>query len=178
MSKPRFFAAATMIAIAAATRLLPHPANFAPITAIALFGGATFSDRRIAFALPLLAMLLSDAIIGFHDTMLFVYGSFALIVGIGITVRARQRVLPLAGAALMSSILFFIITNFGSWAMGPLYPKSLAGIAECYVAAIPFFQNTLLGDAVYTAALFGGLALAEWRFPALREQTTALAEQR
>jgi hypothetical protein len=170
MLKPRILVAATMMLIAAATRLFPHPANFAPITAIALFGGATLYDKRLAFGVPLLAMLLSDAFIGFHDTMPFVYGSFALIVCIGMVLRTRRGLLPLAGAASTSSILFFVITNFGVWTAGSIYPKSFPGLVACYVAAVPFFQNTLFGDAVYTAALFGGLAIAEARFPMLRTQ--------
>ena len=102
--------------------------------------------------------------------MEIIYGSFALVVCIGLLLRRKRTALRIAGAALASSILFFIITNFGVWAFGSLYPKTFAGLVACYAAAIPFFQNTLVGDALYTAALFGGFALAERCIPALRER--------
>jgi len=168
MMKSRFFVLLGMILLAAASRLVPHPPNFAPIAAMALFGGAYFSDKRLAFFVPLMAMFLSDVVLGLHPLMPVVYGSFAMIVGIGLWLRTRRTALPIAGAALTSSILFFVLTNFGVWAFSSLYPKTMAGLLACYAAAIPFFQNTLLGDAVYTAILFGGFALAERGFPALR----------
>lgn len=174
----RFLVLAGMILAAAASRLLPHPPNFTPIGAMALFGGACLSDRRLAFLLPLAAMWLSDLALGalhgspsfgLHRLTPVVYGSFALIVCLGFRLRNRRSPLPIAGATLAGSVLFFVLTNFGVWALGSGYPKSWAGLLACYVAAIPFFHNTLLGDAVYAAALFGGLALAEKRLPALRE---------
>jgi hypothetical protein len=78
-------------------------------------------------------------------------------------------------ASLAASVLFFVVTNFAVWAMGSMYPKSAGGLLACYVAAIPFFGNTLLGDAFFTAVLFGGLALAEWRIPAVRAEPRAAA---
>ena len=135
---------------------------------MALFSGAQFSDRRIALAVPLAALFIGDLIIGFHLTMPVVYGSFALVVGVGSWLRPRPGILPLAGAVLAGSTLFFILTNFGVWVLLSSYPKTLAGLGACYTAAIPFFQNTLLGNAVYSTVLFGGLALAEkgWIAPA------------
>ncbi|MCS6770623.1 MAG: hypothetical protein NZ740_01190 [Kiritimatiellae bacterium] len=165
----RFAALVGMIAAAAAFRILPHPPNFTPIAAMALFGGAQFADRRTAFAVPLAAMLLSDLALGFHALMPVIYGAFALIVCIGIWLRPRRSPAMIAAATLASSVLFFAITNFAVWVSGTLYPKTIAGLAQCYVAAIPFFGNTVLGDAIFSAALFGGLALAEWRVPRLRE---------
>ena len=169
---PRYALLVGLILGAAASRLIPHPPNFAPIGAIALFGGATFRDRRWAFATPLAAMLLSDAVLGFHSLMPFVYGSFALIVCLGLLLHGRRRLAPIGVAALSSSMIFFLITNLGVWAMGSYYPKTASGLLACYVAAIPFLGNTALGDAFYSAALFGGLALAErvsvrFRDPAL-----------
>lgn len=159
--KPRVALLITMVFGAAMMRLLPHLPNLTPITAMALFGGAYFSDKRLAFLVPLAALLLSDLILGLHDQMPMVYASFALIVCIGFSLQNRRRWLPVAGAALASSVLFFVTTNFGVWLFGSLYPKSLEGLIACYVAAIPFFGNTLLGDGLYTAVLFGGFALAE-----------------
>ncbi len=169
----RLLLIAGMIAAAAASRLLPHPPNFAPIGAIALLGGATFRDRRLAFAIPLAAMLLSDAVLGFHRVMPFVYGSFVAIVMLGFSLRDRRRVVPIAAASLLASTTFFVVTNFGVWMAGSFYPKSLEGLATCYVTAIPFFGNTLLGDAVYASVLFGGLAIAERVSPEFREPAIA-----
>lgn len=169
MSKPRLMVLVGMIAAAAFSRLIPHPYNFAPITAMALFGGAHFSDKRKAFLVPLLAMLLSDLILGWHATMPFVYLSFALIVLMGRQLVEHKSVVRIAGATLASSALFFLITNFGVWAVESLYPKTAVGLMTCYAAALPFFQMTLLGDALYTAALFGVFALANKWIPALQE---------
>jgi len=171
MDKPRFTTLAGMVFLAAALRLIPHPPNFTPLAAMALFGGAYLSDKRLAFGLPLAALLLSDAVLGFYHGMIWVYGSFVLMVCLGLQLQSRRRLRPIAGAALASSVLFFALTNFGVWASGDLYPRTFGGLGACYVAAIPFFQNTIAGDLVYTALLFGGFALVEKKFPALREST-------
>jgi hypothetical protein len=166
---PRFAALCTLVALAALARLLPHPPNFTPVGALALFGAATFRDRRVALLAPLAAMLLSDAVLGFHSGMPVVYSAFVGVVGIGLLLRGRRTPLRLAGAALAASVLFFVVTNFAVWATGSMYPKTAGGLIACYVAALPFFGSTLAGDAFFTAALFGGLALAEWRIPAVRD---------
>ena len=175
MYRIRFFVLAGMILAAAASRLIPHPPNFAPIGAMALFGGTCFAQKRWAFVVPLAAVFLSDLVLGLYSLMPVVYGSFALIVCLGFWLRKRRTVVPVAGTALASSVLFFVLTNFGVWALGSWYPKTWEGLVACYVAAIPFFHNTLLGDAVYTVVLFGGLALAEMGLPALREPAVALS---
>jgi hypothetical protein len=172
---PRFAALCTLVALAALARLLPHPPNFTPVGALALFGGATFGDRRWSLLAPLAAMLLSDAVLGFHSGMPVVYAAFVAIVGIGLLLRGGRTPLRLVAASLAASVLFFVVTNFAVWAMGSMYPKSAGGLLACYVAAIPFFGNTLLGDAFFTAVLFGGLALAEWRIPAVRAEPRAAA---
>jgi len=154
-----------MIFGAAALRLLPHPPNFEPIGALALFAGAHVDNKRAAFFIPLAALLLSDALIGFHSQMFMVYAAFALIVWMGFALRERATPLPIAGASLAASSLFFTTTNFGVWLSGELYPRTLEGLIACYVAAIPFFGNTIAGSLVYAAVLFGGLALAERKIP-------------
>ena len=164
----RLAAILTAIFVAAALRLVPHPPNFTPIGAMALFGGAYFGRRAVAFAAPLGALLLSDAILGFHSGIPFVYGSVALVVLIGWAVAKRMTALTIAGAAVASSILFFALTNFGTWLTSGMYAPTLAGLAACYVAAIPFFQNTLAGDLLFSALLFGGFALLERLVPMLR----------
>ena len=175
MLKPRLMVLIAMVLAAAASRLIPHPPNLTSVTAVALFGGAYLSDKRLAFLVPLAALLLSDLILGFYSHMEVVYLSFALIVCIGLWLQKRRSAFHIAGAALASSVLFFLLTNFGVWAFESLYPKTMAGLIACYVAAIPFFQNTLQGDLFFTAVLFGGFALLERRFPTLREprMTTA-----
>ncbi len=176
MLKTRFTMLAGFVLAAAASRLLPHPPNLTPIAALALFGGACFSDKGAAFLVPLAAMFLSDLVIGLHRGLPVVYGAFALTVCIGLWLRARRRWLPIAGATLASSIVFYIVTNFGVWALGSLYPKTLAGLVTCYIAAVPFFRNTLLGDGAYAIVLFGSLALAERWFSGLREASGVESE--
>ena len=172
MLEPRRLVLIAMVVAAAATRLIPHPPNLASISAIALFGGAYFSDRRLAFLIPLAALLLSDLILGFYSHMEFVYLSFALIVCIGLWLQNKRSVVQIAGAALASSVLFFLLTTFGVWAFESLYPKTLEGLIFCYVAAIPFFRNTLQGDLFFTVVLFGGFALLERSFPKILDPNT------
>ncbi len=176
MLKPRFLTLVGITLVAAAMRLLPHPPNFTPIAAMALFGGAQYTSKRAAFVIPLAAMALSDVALGFgfHRLMPFVYGSFALIVCLGLWIRQRRSLLSIGAAALVGSVLFFVVTNFGVWLEGHLYPPTVEGLLACYVAAIPFFRNTLAGDAVYTIVLFGGFALAQKLFPALRENLVSV----
>ena len=164
----RLIALLSAIVGAAALRLVPHPPNFAPIGAMALFSGAYLGRRTLAFVAPLAALLLSDLVLGFYHGQATVYFSVALIVMIGMVALQRRSALRIGGAALASSILFFVITNFGMWLSSGFYPRTLAGLEACYVAAIPFFQNSLAGDLFYAALLFGGFALAEHLIPRLR----------
>jgi hypothetical protein len=164
----RILALLSAIVAAAALRLVPHPPNFSPIGAMALFGGAYLGRRGLAFVAPLAALLLSDAVIGFHSGMPFVYASIALIVLIGLALRSRIGLVTVAAASISSSVLFFGITNFGVWLQSGMYPHSFAGLGACYVAAIPFFQNTVAGDLFFSGLLFGGFALLERFVPAIR----------
>lgn len=155
-----------------AARLLPHPPNFTPIEAVALFGGAYVADRRLAFLLPLLALLLSDLVLGFivygyglvYSGMAFVYASVALITALGIwQLQRRATATRIATCAVGSASLFFVVTNFGAWLTSGLYPHSASGLLACYLAGLPFFHYTLAGALAYTALLFGGWALARRR---------------
>jgi hypothetical protein len=150
-------------------RILPHPPNVSPVAAMALFGGAYFSDRRVAFIVPFLALLLSDVLIGLHDTMVYVYAGFALTVVIGFWIGQKLNISRIAIAVLVSSGLFFVITNFGAWATSGLYPMTAEGLLQAYIAAIPFFQNSLLGNLVFAVLLFGGYALLQRNIPSLAE---------
>lgn len=161
--KPRFWLAASLVFAAALFRLLPHPWNFTPLGAIALFAGATFRSRLGALLIPLTAMLLSDAVIGFHSGMPVVYGTLALSACIGMTIRRRSP-LRIGAAAVASATLFYLTTNFWVWSAGHLYPHTIGGLIACYVAAIPFYGNDLAAHLFYSAALFGTFAWAERRF--------------
>lgn len=160
---------AGLILLAAVFRILPHPPNFAPITAMALFGGACIADRRLALLLPLSAMFISDMILGLHSQMLVVYVSFIAIAGIGMLLRNHVRPVLLICASLSGSLVFFTLTNFSVWLIDGLYPLTVDGLQACYVAAIPFLQNAVLGDLIFVTAIFGALKLAEQFKPALRE---------
>ena len=109
--------------------------------------------------MPLIALLVSDFILGFYQHMEVQYLSFVLIVCIGFQLQQRRTAPRIAGATLLSALVFFIVTNFGVWAFDSLYPKTFSGLVSCYVAAIPFLRNTLMGDLMYTAILFGGFRL-------------------
>jgi hypothetical protein len=176
MNKKKLLIVAAIIAVAALFRFLPHPPNFVPLTAIALFAGAYITDKRLAILIPIGALFISDVIIGFHSTMIFVYASLIAMVGIGMLLQNRKRVSPIAIATLSGSILFFIVTNFGVWVMGTMYPKTIEGLISCYVAAIPFFRNALAGDMVYVTLLFGSFALAQRWMPALRNREIPVKE--
>ena len=166
---PKFLALTIMILAAAFTRLIPHPPNFTAIGAMALFGGAYFSKKSLAYAVPLTAMFLSDIVIGFHPGMYAVYLSFILIVMIGISLSNKKKVGNIFLASVSASVLFFIITNFALWLTGILYPKTAAGLAACFTAAIPFFHYTLLGDLFFVGILFGTFELTKTKFPQLAE---------
>lgn len=151
----------TFVLIGAAARVIPHPANFAPIGAMALFGGA-YMNKKQALTLPILAMILSDFVIGFDSIpmRLTVYGSFFLIVLMGMFLKKRVSVKNTILFSLSASILFFVITNFAVWAIGGLYPHTITGLTESYFFAIPFFRNTIFADLFYNGLFFGGYEFA------------------
>ncbi len=151
-------------------RLLPHPPNVSPIAAMALFGGVYFTDKRIAFLLPFLALLLSDFLIGLHDTMIYVYGGFALTVAIGFWLKQKMNFTRFTVSVVGSSLLFYLVTNFGAWMSHGMYPMTPEGLMQAYIAGIPFFQNALLGNIVFTALLFGG-------YIALRRNLAVLSKE-
>lgn len=143
-------------------RLLPHPWNVTPIAAMFLFSGATFRSRRDALLAPLAALLLSD-----YAVIHFLYGGrygwfspytwsgFVLVGLIGWTLRHRATFGRVVGASLAGSVVFFLVSNFGVWVHGKMYPLTAAGLGACYVAALPFFRNTVLGDLFYAGVMFG-----------------------
>jgi hypothetical protein len=170
---PRTLVIAGIVIAAAALRIFPHPMNFAPIGALALFGGAYFSSKRVALIVPLLSLVAGDIFVGFHALVPYVYASFLISVAIGFYLRDKRSTPRIGVATLAGAIQFFLITNFGVWAAGiGSYPKDARGLAACYVAGLPLIRNTLAGDAFYVALLFGEMALAERRFPKLQERAS------
>ena len=143
--------------IAILFRLFPHLPNFTPVTAIALFGGLYFSNRKMAYLVPIFIMALSDVFLGFHPISLFVYTAFLLVSFIG-----TQTNKPSIYTILLGTLSFFIVTNFGVWLIG--YPKTWTGLIECYTLALPFFRNSLLGDFFYSGILIFGFKFVEKKY--------------
>ena len=135
-----------LVVVALLTRLLPHPPNFAPITSIALFTGFHFVNKRLALFIPLICMFLTDLILGVHSLMPIIYLSFVLISIIGLKAKSLSL-----GTVLSASSLFFIVSNLGVWYF--YYPLTWAGLSSCFILAIPFFINALMGDLFYTSVL-------------------------
>ncbi len=156
LSKKQLVIIAFML-IAVLCRLLPHLPNFSPVTAIALFGGLYFSNKTMAYLVPLFIMALSDLFLGFHSISVVVYVAFLLVSFIG-----TQTKKPSVFTILLSSISFFVITNFGVWLIG--YPKTWTGLVECYTLAIPFFRNSLLGDFFYSGVMIIGFSFVQKRY--------------
>ena len=156
-------------------RLLPHPWNLTPMGAMFLFSGATFQRRRESLLVPFAALLLSDVAV-----MYLLYGGrygwgwspytwagFLLMGSIGWILRGRITFARVAGASLAGSLVFFLVSNLGVWMGGAMYPATLSGLVSCYVAALPFFRNTLLGDLAYAGLFFGSWEWLRHRVPAL-----------
>ena len=159
-------------------RLMPHLPNFAPVTAIALFGGA-YLGKRVALLLPLIIMIISDYLLLywtgtgfnfqkfispaflFHSTTLFVWSSFLISSLIGIYLAKRKTVKNVGLGALIASLQFFVVTNFGAWAMSTMYPHTFAGLLQSYIMGIPFYRATLLGDLFYTGMFFGSVEIVK-----------------
>lgn len=151
-----------LILVGAALRLLPHAPNFVPISAIALFGG-TYLNKKIALIVPIAAMVASDYFIGFDSaaSRAAVYGSFIFSGFIGLWLRNNKSVLNIIGGTLLSSILFYLITNLVWFYPPTMYDHTLFGQIQSYVNALPFFRNTLLGDLFYVGVMFGSFELVK-----------------
>jgi hypothetical protein len=184
MYNPRLWTIVVMILAAGATRLIPHPPNMAAVGAMALFGGAYFQRRWQALLVPLAAMLLSD--IALSLTIYREYGfswapvtyvCMALTVALGMLLRDRVTMGRVVGAAVIASVMFFLISNFSVWLGNARYSQDFAGLMLCYVAGLPFAVNTLAGNLFYSGLLFGGMEAMQRSWPALRE-SPALASAR
>ncbi len=161
MTERKFQQTAALLLILAGIliRVLPHPANFTPLTALALFSGTVLSPG-LALTVPVAAMIASDLVLGPHPLFWLTWGCFLLTVLIGFWVRNRRSVLRIAAGTLAGSVLFFLLTNLGVFLFQDFYEKSWTGLAQCYAMALPFFRNSLLGDIFYTAVFFGVWHLA------------------
>ena len=167
-SKNNFYFVLGLILIAAFARIIPHYPNFTPLCAIALFGAKYFNNRYLAFIVPIIALWFSDIIINnfilsqyfdgftlFYSGFYWQYGSFILIALLGRKTLKNLSFLKLIGVSISSSLLFFIISNFGVWVSGSFYSKDIMGLIACYIAAIPFYFGTLSGSIFYSFFLFG-----------------------
>lgn len=159
MTRIKLLLAIGLVVAAAGLRLLPHGDNFAPVAAVALFGGAVL-PRRLGVFVPLVAMIASDIIIGFHPLIPVTWGCYLLIALASNRYWQRGGWMRKISLVAGSSLFFFVATNFAVWLQGDLYPYTLAGLGQCFAMALPFFRNTLLSDVFYSGALFGLYALA------------------
>ncbi len=171
MNKHRIIALLILILAAVLLRFLPHPPNFTPIAALALFSGVIFRDRVMALAMPLGIMLVSDLFLGWHGTILYVYVAFALMVFMGRSLQNNATIGYIAGGGIAGSLLFFLVTNFGVWVTGTMYPPTWEGLIAAYVAGIPFLHNMILGTLFYSAVFFGSFHVLERLIPSIREET-------
>jgi hypothetical protein len=178
----RFGIITLMVLAGAFSRLIPHPWDFTAIGATALFGAAYFSNRITAFLIPLLSVWLSDIVMNntvyssFHGNKLWLfpeafpwqYAGFALITLVGFGLLKKVKLTSVIGSSIAASLIFFLVSNLGSWVGNPLYPQNFAGFTACYTAGIPFFWNTIAGDLFFCGVLFGVFELAKYKFPVLQ----------
>jgi hypothetical protein len=149
--------AISLVLIGILLRFAPHSANFTPVAAIALFGGA-YLNKRSALIVPLVLMIASDAVIGMHNVVLFTWGAFALITLLGLALRKKTSPIKVISFSLVSSLLFFVVSNFGVWLMG-WYPRTADGLVQCYIMALPFLRDFTASTLVYSAVFFGAYEL-------------------
>jgi hypothetical protein len=157
-----------LIVLGIATRLLPHNSQFTAILAVSMFAGL-YLKPRYAMIVPVAMMIASDIILGFHDTMVYTWGSMLIISALGIWLKSRKSFATVLGGSILSATIFFVITNLGAW-ISPLYPDTLAGLKECFIMAVPFFRSTLVSTVAYSLVLYAGY---EWMVK--RSQGTSLA---
>lgn len=146
-------------------RVLPHPDNFTPVAAVALFAGFALPPA-LALTVPLAVLIASDLVIGAHDLFWLTWAAFAAVTCLGFWVRKNPSITRIAAGSVAGSVFFFAVSNFGVFLWGGLYARTWQGLAECFVMAVPFFRNTLAGDLFFSAVIFGVYALARRATPA------------
>ncbi len=181
MTNKRTLLLSGFILVAAISRIIPHPYNFAPIGAMSIFGAAYFTNKKLSFILPLVAMFISDLLVNnllfasfyggfvlFTPNFWWMYGAIGLIVLAGIFILKKVNMKTVIAGSLSASIIFFLVTNFGAWMTNPAYPPTLSGLMTSYAMGIPFFHYTVLGDLFYSGVLFGAFEFVKQRNPALQ----------
>ncbi|MFH0877497.1 MAG: DUF6580 family putative transport protein [Candidatus Omnitrophota bacterium] len=148
-----------LIVFGVALRFLPHTPNVNPVAAIALFGATMLPNKRLVLIVPLALMITSDLFLGMHDIIVFTWGSVVLISLLGLSLKKCRRSTTILAGSVLSSVIFFVITNFGVWLSG-WYPMTAAGLGQCFIAAIPFFRNFTASTLFYSCVLFGTYEIA------------------
>ena len=143
MKISKIYFVTAIIVVAVLSRLVPHPPNFTPITAVALFSIINFKNKYLGLSIPIICLFISDLILGISLINFFVYFSFILISVVGYLLKKINIT-----SILASSLIFFTVTNFGVWLIG--YPNTIEGFIACYIAALPFFGWTIAGDLFYS----------------------------
>ncbi len=150
-----------LIGLGIASRLVPHPWNFTAIGSMALFSGFSFKTNKSLMLLPFISLFLSDYILGFYDGMIYVYAGFAIGIGLSLVyfykasaLSFANRALTVGGLSVVSSFLFFMLTNFGVWHGSTFYVQSLNGLLTAYVAGLPFLFNQIAGDLFFAGIIF------------------------
>ena len=172
-NKQKSYLALGLVILAVISRFIPHPANFTPLMAMSIFAGILFTDKRFAFIIPILAMILTDIVLGLHSAIPFVYISLLLGVFSGFVLKKNLKFSRVFTFSVANSIQFFIITNFGFWLTGGFYPLSLSGLMEAYFMGLPFLSHssiglfgwTLAGDLTFNISFFGVILFADKLLP-------------
>jgi hypothetical protein len=154
MNDTRQGLALALIFLGVLFRAMPHPDNFTPTTALVLFAGAALGGW-LAYAVPLVIMAASDLFIGLHPLFWLTWPSFVLITWAGQKLKGKEGAAPLFFASFGASVFFFVVSNLGVFLFEGMYPKTWAGLTDCFTMALPFFRNSLLSDLLYTAFAFG-----------------------
>tara|TARA_A100001015_G_scaffold317953_1_gene436333 strand:+ start:1191 stop:1721 length:531 start_codon:yes stop_codon:yes gene_type:complete len=153
MFKEKVIILTTILVGASLLRFIPHPPNFTPIIAIGIISVTLFEKKHLQFGFPLIIMIVTDFFIGFHSLIPFVYGSIILASLTGFILKQKSSIINGIGASLLSSIIFFIISNLGVWILSSTYPKNVLGLYQCYIAAIPFFHNTVASTSIIVVGI-------------------------
>lgn len=175
MNKRSLIIASILIVVAMFSRMLPHPDNFSPMGAVALFGGAVITSTFLKYLVPIVTLYVSDLVLNntlhrvwftnhegfvwFSDYMIFGFIAFILAVAIGHFFIKKNTIKHVFGGAIAFTLVFFLITNFGTWASGTLYPQNFAGLMSCYVAGLQYLEYSFAGNLFYCTVLFGGYYL-------------------
>ncbi len=164
MTQSKILLVLTLVIIGVFSRWLPHPANFTAVGAVALLAGSSLKNRGLALILPFIILVLSDLVLGSHALMVYVYLGFVLVTLLGFlipdkNVFQKSQIFKISGLALSSSLMFFLVTNFGVWRSGGIYPQTEAGLIECFMMGLPFLKNQIAGDLFFSSFLFSAYEL-------------------